>query len=414
MNAPAKAAAISSRTAYILLWFPKPTETFIFREVVNLRRLGLVLRVYTLYGRQTRLLSAEMREEADTDVERFGVGALLKIVSAIGFWCRRRPALGGRLLCAALWRRRDGLEKGAENLWAYLCAFALARRFEAEGIEHIHAPWAGGPATAAWVASRLTGIPFTFTARAWDIYPPDGSIREKIRDALFVRTETRANIRHLAAYTGGRVDKFRLTYNGVPLTALAAAPVSMHPPYRLLALGRFVRKKGFDQLLYAAQLLADANVDFCLTLAGDGICRGQLQRLARRLGIADRVRFPGFVPHERVADLFLASDIFVMPCVVAPSGDRDGIPTVVLEALLHRVPVIATDISGIPELIENDVTGILVPERNPTALADAVRRLAADREFALALAERGRDRVRGQFDPERNHRHVFDLYANIA
>ncbi len=391
------------RTAYILLWFPKPSETFVFREVQDLRRLGLPLHLFSLYGKWPRDLSSEMRDAA-SDVERLGCCTLPAIAVAVG-----RSGRTAQLLRYAL-RRRGGCEKWAENFWAVLAGFHLARRFEADGIQHIHAPWAGGAATAAWVASQLTGIPFSFTARAWDIHPPDGLLREKIRDAVLVRCETDAARAHLAAFTND-TGKLRVTYNGLPLTARGDAPVPMRPPYQLLAVGRFVRKKGFDQLLRALRLLADTGMDVRLTLAGDGPQRRTLQRLARRLNVA--VRFTGFVPHDRIGELFQASDIFVMPSIVAPSGDRDGLPTVLLEALAHRLPVVATNVAGIPELIVDNVTGLLVPEKNPAALADAVRRLVADRAAALSLAVRGRDRVREQFDPERNHRHVLELYAEL-
>jgi colanic acid/amylovoran biosynthesis glycosyltransferase len=401
------------RTAYILLWFPAPTETFIFAEVVNLKRYGLPLRVFSLYGESRGRLSAEMRAAAG-EVERLGWRALPRMLNAIVYWWRRKPGAVHEIFRSVRMLRWRHLEKSAENAWALLASFELARRFEAEGIEHIHAPWASGCSTAAWAAAKLTGRPFSFTARAWDIYPPDGLIREKIRDAVLVRTETAANVRHLSAYADGKLEKFRVTYNGVPLRANQDATVTMRPPYRLLAMGRFVRKKGFDQLLYAAQLLAAAGVDFRLILAGDGMLRWPLKWLAFRLKIADRILFPGFVVHDKVAELLAGSDIFIMPSVVAPSGDRDGLPTVILEALAHRLPVVATSVSGIPELIEDGVTGLLVPERDPGAIAAAVQRLIADRGMALVLAESGRARVEEQFDPERNHRIVFELYQHIG
>ena len=403
------------RTAYILLWFPAPTETFIFREVVNLKRMGLPLRVFTLYGEHKGALSAEMQAMAP-EVERLGWRALPRLLRAVAYWRRRKPDVVREIMRSVgklqlHWRH---LEKSIESAWALLAAFELARRFEAEGIEHIHASWASGCATAAWAASRLTGLPFSFTARAWDIYPPDGLIRDKIRDAVLIRTETAANVRHLSAFTDGNLDKFQVTYNGVPLQDCEEAAVAMRPPYHLLAAGRFVRKKGFDQLICAAKILADRGVDFHLTLAGDGQLRWHLKWLVARLGLKARVRFAGFVPHDEIAALFAASDIFVMPCIVAPSSDRDGLPTVILEALMHRVPVVTTAVSGIPELIEDGDTGLLVPEKDPAAIAAAVQRLIADRDAALALAERGRARVRAQFDPARNHRRVFELYERIG
>ncbi len=400
------------KTAYVLLWFPLATETFIFREVVNLRNMGAGVSVFTLYGEKTRGLSPEMVSASDR-VERLGIPFLKSCLSDVRFWWRRNREVTEQLFRTVPVRRWNGFEKGGENLWAFLCAFRLARRFEEEGIEHIHAPWANGPATAAWVASQLTGIPFSFTARAWDIYPPDGALVDKIRGALFVRSETKANIRYLAEFPGADITKMRLTYNGVPLKVRGDAPVPMKPPYRLLAVGRFVGKKGYDYLLRSCRILKDSGVDFHLTLAGAGPRGFQLKFLARRLGLSEHVSFPGFVPYDRVSDLFHASDIFLMPSVVHSSGDRDGIPTVIMEALIHRLPVIATDVSGIGELVENNVTGLLIPEKDPGAIADAVVRMIGDRNSALEMAETGRSLVWEQFNPDVNHRKVHELYREL-
>ncbi|PLX34511.1 MAG: colanic acid biosynthesis glycosyltransferase WcaL [Hyphomicrobiales bacterium] len=400
-------------TAYILLWFPNPTETFIFREVENLRRQGLELRVYTLYGPWRRNLSREM-SATSVPVHRLGARALFRMLGDVVHWYRRKPAMVRGLFREAWLRRWRGVEKTAENLWAFLAGFHLARRAEADGIGHLHAPWANGPATAAWVASRLTGTPFSFTARAWDIYPPDALINEKVREARFVRSETRANISHLMKLTGEPEDKFRLTHNGVPFQPHEDAALLMRDPVQLLSVGRLVRKKGFDQLLRALALLAGEGVRVELTIAGSGPLRRPLQRLARQLNIAGQVNFAGFVSYDEVGALFQRADLMVMPCVIAPSGDRDGIPTVIMEALMHRLPVISTDVSGIPELIEHEVTGLLVPEKDPEALAAAIKRLAGDRDFALEIASRGRERVRERFNPEINHRAIFELYRTIG
>ncbi|MBI5572318.1 MAG: glycosyltransferase family 4 protein [Desulfomonile tiedjei] len=401
------------RTAYVLLWFPKPSETFIFREAVNLRRMGLPLQVFTLYGELTAGLSAEMRA-ASSEVERLGIPLLTTVAGDLRFWRRRNPKLVGELLRTVPFRRWNGIEKGAENFWAFLCAFHLARRFEEEHIQHIHAPWASGPATAAWIASRLTGKPFSFTARAWDIYPADGALGEKMRDAAFVRSETGTNIPYLAGICPEAESKIHLTYNGVPLIEQCEAPVTMRRPVQLLAIGRFVGKKGYDYLLRGCSILADRGIDFRLTLAGDGPRGVQLKALAKRLGLGGRIRFPGFVLYDSVSALFCSSDVLIVPSVVHASGDRDGIPTVIMESLMHRVPVIATDVSGIPEVIENERTGLLIPEKDPEAIADAVLTMVADRDRALAMAERGRARVRETFDPERCHRKVLDLYERLV
>lgn len=401
------------RTAYVLLWFPKPSETFVFREVMNLRNMGLPLQVFTLYGELTRGMSEEM-QAASRNVERLGIPFLKTALRDLLHWWRKDRTRTAELLRTVPFRRWHGLEKGGENLWAFLCAFRLARRFQEEGIEHIHAPWASGPATAAWIASRLTGIPFSFTSRAWDIYPADGALAEKIRDAAFVRSETRTNIPYLAGFCEGAESKIHLTYNGVPLTRHREAPVSMTPPFKLLAVGRFVGKKGYDFLLQACKILVDRGLDFHLTMAGDGPRGFQLKALAGKLGLSERVSFPGFVPYDAVSDLFYSSDVLIMPSVVHSSGDRDGIPTVIMESLMHRVPVIATDVSGISEVIEDAVTGLLIREKDANAIASAVLKMVESREAALAMAERGRSKVVSMFDPERNHRNVLQLYQELV
>lgn len=400
------------KTAYILLWFPLPSETFIFREVINLWNMGVDLKVFTLYGEHTRNLSEEMRSVSHK-MERLGIPFLKDAAKDVAYWWKRNRRLTAELFRTVPVRRWNGFEKGGENLWSFLCGFRLARRFQEEGIEHIHAPWANGPATAAWIASRLTGIPFSFTARAWDIYPPDGALKEKIRDATFIRSETMANIRYLSAFAGMGAEKMHLTYNGVPLKAGQEAPVTMDQPYKLLALGRFVGKKGYDFLLHACKILKDSGTRFHLTLAGAGPRQMQLRRLAAKLGLTDDVSFPGFVQYDGVSDLFYATDIFLMPSVIHKSGDRDGIPTVIMEALMHRVPVIATDVSGISELIEDGTTGLLIPEKDPQAIADAVLRMTADRQAAIEMAERGRAKVLKRFNPEINHKKVLEIYQQL-
>ncbi len=401
------------RIAYILLWFPKPSETFIFREVVNLWQLGLPLQVFTLYGELRRHLSPEMAAVSPR-VVRLGTKVAKNFPEDLRYWARRRPEVSRWLWRTVPLRKWRSLEVGGENLWAFLCGFFLARRFAAAGFDHIHAPWGNGPATAAWVASRLSGIPFSFTGRAIDVRPPDGALPEKIADSVLVRAESRDKLAYLQGVAPRHSHKMVLTYNGVPLNGHREAPVPLRPPYRLLALGRFARFKGFEVLLQAARLLQEQGVDFHLTLAGAGPRGPQLRLLTRWLGVAERVSFPGFVTHDRVADLFCNADIFVMPSIVHPTGESDGLPTVILEALAHRLPVVATEVAGIAEVVRPGETGWLVPPGNPTALAAALARVVSDRPTALTLASRGRSLVQKVFDPGCCHQRVLDIFTQVC
>ncbi len=402
------------KTAYIVLWYPLPSETFIFREVENAKAAGLPFRVHALYGESGRNLSRDMRRVAPT-VSRLGARAIPIILADMAWWAIKKPVETGRILGRIPWRRWSCLEVAGENIWAMCAGFTLARRFLADGIRHIHAGWANGPATAAWVASRLSGIPFSFSARAGDIYPQDGALADKMRDAAAIHTNNKANIAYLGSMLPGAAGKIRQIYNSLTLTGRAESPVHMEPPYRLLAVGRFCRTKGFDILIDACAILARRGFPFQLTLVGAGLPwpTAVIRRRIRIHGLRARVFLPGFVSHDRMSELYAASDIFVMPSVVHSSGDRDGIPNVIMEALSHRLPVVATDVSGIPEVVEDGVTGRLVRQRDPEALAEAIMDLAADRARALALAEAGRDRVAAMFDPETNTRAILDFFASM-
>lgn len=397
------------RIAYILLWFPKPSETFIFREVVNLRRRGLPIEVFTIYGALSRKLSSEM--QAFRDVRRLGIPALKRLPGDIAYWRRKKPELVWELFRTVPIRKWKSLEFGGENILAFLCGFTLARLFEKEAFDHIHAPWAMGPATAAWIASRLTGIPFSFAGRAGDIYPPDGALKEKIRDSLFMITNNMANVLCLNGLFPQAAHKIYGVYNGIDSGSFKDATVAMKPPYQVLALGRFDRIKAFTVLLHACGILNKTGFDFHLTLAGDGPRKLQLKYWTFRLGLKNRISYPGYIPHDRVSELFRAADIFVMSSAIHRSGDRDGLPNVIMEALMHRLPVVSTNVCGIPEVIINNETGLLVREKDPSALADAIRKMTIYRSAALEMAEKGRKLVLKKFDPAANHGRLFDLFV---
>jgi len=348
------------------------------------------------------------------DVRRLGIPVLKRLPGDIAYWCRKKPEVVWELFRTVPIRKWKSLEFGGENIFAFLCGFTLARMFEKEAFDHIHAPWAMGPATAAWIASRLTGIPFSFAGRAGDIYPPDGALKEKIRDSLFVLTDNMTNVPYLNGFFPQGASKIYGIYNGIDSGPFKEATVAMKPPYQLLALGRFDRIKAFDVLLHACGILKKSGLDFHLTLAGDGPRRLQLKYWTYRLGLKNHISYPGFIPHDRISELFRSGDVFIMPSAVHTSGDRDGLPTVIIEALMHRLPVVSTNVCGIPEVIINNETGLLVQEKDPAALADAIRKMINNRYAALEMAEKGRELVLKKIDPAATHGKIFNLFVENA
>jgi glycosyltransferase involved in cell wall biosynthesis len=405
---------MNTKLAYILLWFPKPSETFIFREVINLWKMGAPISVYTLYGELKKWLSPEMAEVSNR-MTRLGIPFLMRLPGDLAYWKKRNPDTTNWLLRNVPFRKWRSIEVGGENIWAFFSGFTMARLFLEDGIEHIHAPWANGPATAAWVASRLTGIPFSFMGRAVDIYPPDGALKEKIHDSSFVLTNPKVNVEYLKSMVDKTdSDKIHLIYDPFPLADYKEAPVKMTPPFQILALGRFARFKGFDVLLRATRILLESGLDFHLTLAGAGVKGLQLKLLHKTLRLGDRVSFPGFVTYDGVPDLLCTADVFVMPSVIHSSGERDGIPNVLVEAMLHRLPVVATDVAGLGEVVKDAQTGFLVPQSDPDALARSIIKMTENRSYALSMAERGRRLILSEFSQEKCHGELFELLKKLC
>jgi glycosyltransferase involved in cell wall biosynthesis len=408
--APARAFP---KIAYVLLWFPLSSETFIFREVKSLLSLEVPIQVYTMYGESLKGCSDEMQAFSGL-VRHYGMFATAGALAAFFRALRREPRKVAGLLREGFFRKMRDLESLGENLWCFMAGFLLAEHCVGEDIGLIHSAWANGPATAAWVASRLTGIPFAFTGRAGDIYPEDGLLREKSRDALFLRTNNLANVRWLQQFCpAGQKAKVHLVYNSLTFAGAARerpAPAPHSGDFNILAIGRFARTKGFPELFTALARLRRERVPVRLTLVGDGRWRGRLLRQLRRMRLADFVHLPGFVPHDQTQAFMYSHDLLVVPSVVHDNGDRDGIPNVIMEALSCGLPVVATDVNGIREVIRNGETGLLVPQRNPAALAAAVRRMLECRENASVMAGNGKALVERMFDGKTNIMALRDLY----
>lgn len=397
--------------AYVSLWFPLSSETFIFREIMQLRQKGLSIFVYTLYGQASKGLSDEMINY-NGPLARIGLRHSYAVLKSFLRCLYEKPAFTWQLMRECLFRKMRDFEAIAENSICFFEAFYLAKLLQKDSIELIHSPWGNGSATAAWVASRITGIPFAMTGRAGDIHPQDGLLREKLRDCLFMRTNNKANVDYLASFcTKEQAKKIHLIYNSLTLKENIESSVYMQQPYQLLAVGRFCRTKGFDVLIQALHKLKQDGFLFHLTLVGDGFLRYSLKKLCKKLQLQDNVSMTGFVPNNKLVAYIETHDIMIIPSVIHKNGDRDGIPNVIMEALSSRLPVIATDVSGIGEVVKNNETGLLIPQRDVEALVLAIKVMCADRENALRMAENGRSLVRQMFNAEVNIQALYDLYT---
>src|SRR5207249_4461881 len=237
-------------------------------------------------------------------------------------------------------------------------------------------------ATVAMLASRLTGLPFSFTAHAKDIFHQQvdrALLHQKIREARFVITVSEFNRQYLADLAGPELaPRIVRLYNGINLERFKSDPRIRREPDLILAVGRLEEKKGFGQLLEACRALQVAGRSFRGLIVGEGPEREALQEKIRAAGLAERVVLNGALPQEQLIETMKRATVFVLPCVTSATGDQDGLPTVLLEALAIGLPAISTNLAGIPEIIENRKTGLLVPPGEVVPLAKAIEEVLAN------------------------------------
>lgn len=395
--------------AYVLLWYPLFTQPFIFSEVEGLRR-AVPLQTYTLYGRNTQHCSGQMRENALTP-RSYGVRGIWTMARDLVSAVCRQPLKVGRLFRRICFRRWPGWEVFGENLWAFGVGVSLGRRFAEDGIDLVYAPWPRGAATAAWVGATLADVPFAIAARGDNLDPADPDLGDKLRFACFTRANNAADKARIEAFDSGQASgKTVLIYNSLSIEPKDCPGARFsRKPLRLLAVGRFDVTKGFDVLMRACAILKRKNIDFQLTLAGGGgkimglgTLEKKLRHLRGELDLEREVTMPGLISHDELPRILAEHDIFVAPCVVHSSGKRDGIPNTVIEALAFGMPVIATTVNALPEVVKNGETGLTVEPGNPEALADAILWMAANPREALKMGAKGALLAREMFAPDVN------------
>ncbi|HEX8990637.1 MAG TPA: glycosyltransferase, partial [Anaerolineales bacterium] len=403
--------ADSPKIAYVIKRFPHLSETFILHEVLELERQGLPLRIFSLLEPTGKINGAakEVRAQVEYLPRRFPLGTW-KLLQAAARQLRKRPR---RFLAACL----DALIRfhHLATPGHLLMAAFVAEQAEAEGITHLHAHYANTPTTIARLVHEFTGIPYSFTAHAKDIYLSQKiSLAYKMADARFVVTCTEYNHQYLASVAGpARTVPIHRIYHGLDLRAFPSrsgtAPSPRGRPL-ILSVARLVEKKGLPYLLEACRTLRDRGYDFDCRIVGEGPLRPVIERQIGGLGLTNCVTLWGAEKHERVLEMYQQATLLALPCIVAANGDRDGIPNVLVEALHMGTPVVSTAVSGVPELIEPEVSGLLVPERDSAALADAIARLLDDARLRRRLAQAGQETVLAGFDMASNTRRLMQLF----
>lgn len=389
------------RVGYVVKRYPRFSETFVVNEILAHEAAGQDIEIFAL------------RPSVDTHFQNVisQVRAPVRFlasgsVKSTEFWkaCRR---LGDQF--PQLWPALSeaSFTTGAD---AYQ-AIQLASEIRNRNISHLHAHFATSAATVAQLAARIAGITYSVTMHAKDIFhesvnPKD--LRTKITDAKFVVTVSDYN-RTFLSDTYGFSDKIHRIYNGLDLDLF-----SFQPPTRrankIITVGRLVPKKGIGHLVDACRILANQGVQFSCDIVGTGELEEELRNQIEALSLQDRVHLIGPQPQNIVREMIQGAAVFAAPCVIGPDGNRDGLPTVITESLALGTPSISTDVTGIPEIIRHQDTGILVGQENASELAEQIQRLLSEPKLRNSLAQNARQLIEEEFDSHKNVARIRQLF----
>ena len=394
------------RVGYVLKRYPRYSETFIIHEILAHEAAGLGIEIFSL------------RPPNDTHFQDI-LGKVRAPVTLI-------PSEG--LKAADLWQAMDQAAMMFGDLSALLVAarganavdvyqaITVAREVRLRGIGHLHAHFGSVATSVARLAARLAGLTYTFTAHAKDIFHDTVSAedaRRKLADAAAVVTVCDYNLEYLRQTYGANAFHITRIYNGLDLAQFPFQPPVARPPL-IVGVGRLIQKKGFADLIEACALLKRRGVAFTCTIIGTGEQEAALCEQIARLGVGDRMTLAGPRPYGEVKRFVGGAALLAAPCVVGSDGNQDGLPMVLLEAMALGTPCISTDVAGIPEVVRDGATGLIVPQHSPAALAEAMARLLADPQLRVGLAAQARALVEDEFDIYRNAARLREIFMRTS
>lgn len=394
------------KVAYIMSRFPHLPETFILREMDAMASLGWPISLYPLILQKSVLIHQEARPWLSR-AQRLSIFSL-DSAQALAELILSRPRLFLSILRTVIAGYRKDLKVLVKALAIIPKSVLAAQRMQDEEIEHIHAHYATYPALAAWIIHRLTNIPYSVTVHAHDIFVDRSMLKIKLEATAFVVAISKFNrtflIKHLGTGISRKIQVIHCGITPQDYSNLRTERLGRDEPFRILTTGSLQPYKGQSHLIKACALLKERGVPFTCRIVGGGLLYNQLEKEILNWHLEDQVTLLGAKTQDEVATLLAASDCYVQPSVIMPSGKMEGIPVSIMEALASGLPVIASDISGISELVRPDETGYLVPPEDPKALADGLEFIYRNPTLALQRARQGQALIRKEFELSRSAR----------
>ena len=399
------------RIGYVLDLFPSVYQTYVLDELLQLEKAGLEIEVFSLQAP-----SAAHPQHDRLQQLRAPIHCIPSPARALGEYAQ---ALGAALARFPL-RYLQGLAQavrrpGRMALLSFMRGVYLSRLPALRRVQHLHAHFALGANVVAMVAAHLCGLTFSFTTHAVDLFARPVGLCESLRAAGFAVTISEYNRDFIARSCGEHLaQRVRVVRAGIDPAAFAVGQRPANGRPRILSVGRLVAKKGHRHLIEALALLRRRGYDFEVVVVGEGPERPALARLIDERGLSTQARLLGAVAQQEVRQLYAESDVFVLPCVVACDGDRDGIPVSLMEAMASGLPVVSTYCSAIPELITHGREGLLVEPGDVDGLSAALERLLTEAAARERLGQAGRERVLREFDVRRNAGELVALFAQTV
>ena len=392
--------------SYLFERFPSFGQTFCYREVAELDRHGLKLRIFSI-RRPTDEPAQDWDQRLIDRVEYLPDEATL--VNEVDRLLRRNQSAAEARAAIAHWGRQS------DFLRLYQAA-SIGLRLREGGVRRVHAHFAGMATRTAYWIQKFFGIPFSFTAHANDIFAPRVfaiGLEKLMSEASAIVAVSDYGAEFLRSKFPTAAAKVHRIYNGIDLSAFPAANFDRPVP-SIISVGRLIEKKGFADLIAACASLANNGREFTCDIVGEGPLEGTLRAQIHELGVEARVQLVGPETQTQIAARLAAATVFALPCTTEKDGGMDNLPTVIMEAMAAGLPVVSTPLAGIPEMVIDGATGKLVAPGDVGALASALTHFLRDPEQARHAGERGREHARERFSIEGSARSLIELFGGAA
>lgn len=398
------------KIAYIVSRFPKISETFILREMIAIEQKNWDVSLFPLILETPPVVHPEAEPWLGRLHYYRWLSLDIVLVNLIQFL--KTPLLYTSLWYTVIQENHASLKFLVRAILIFPKAVRIAAEMSQNGISHIHAHYATHPAQVAWVVHKLTGISYSVTVHAHDIFVDRSMIDLKLRDAVFVAAISEYNREFLAQHLGEWVrEKTHIIHCGIqPGLYIGSARIKNNSSFDIVSTGSLQPYKGMQYLIMACALLRMRGIPVYCRIIGDGEERPMLEELIIKNDLSQSVKLLGAMDQAKVASVLSEAQVYVQPSVITPSGKMEGIPVSIMEALASGVPVVASRISGIPELVISDKTGYLIPPADAEALADMLEHIYHNPDEANFLAKAGQEKVFREFELSANVQKLSSLF----